>query len=73
MSWYDVDLSLTNFLNHSLQGLELFEVVRGLYRRRFRGTDGSQHSACQDNALSHILKLMVSTGEKILNNINVVV
>ena len=34
---------------------------------------GSGYFACQDISLAQIVKLIVSTSEKILNNINVVV
>ena len=34
---------------------------------------GSEHFACQDGGVSQIFKLMVSTSEKKLNNINGVV
>ena len=38
-----------------------------------RTETGSEHFACQDNGLSQIFKLIVSTSENILNNIIAVV
>ena len=38
-----------------------------------RTETGSEHFACQDSGLSQIFKLIVSTSEKILNNVKEVV
>ena len=38
-----------------------------------RTETGSEYFACQDSALSQIFKLIVSTSQKILDNINAVV
>ena len=38
-----------------------------------RTATGREHFACQDRIVSHIFILLISNGEKILSNVNVVV
>ena len=57
--------------NNSTRGSRLIE---SLSRPSSQATDGNgiEHFACEDSGLCQIFKLMVSTSEKIPNNINVV-
>ena len=48
---------------------------RWLKHARFekRTATGREHFACQDSGVSQISKLIISNGEKILSNVNVIV
>ena len=51
------------------------ELIGSLSPRVFeiRAATGSDHFACQDSGVSQIFIFIISNGERILNNVNVVV